>query len=142
MSPFEDTCTVAIRGAMVFIALGLSACHSGPTEQAPTKSASRTALAAASLPAPPQPSIDPPQTQTRASMVPGHDGTLAAMVEAALLAEPELRAAAIDVTAVDGTVFLRGKAKDRSARRLATQIATSVDGVKRVQNELFVTAGS
>ena len=64
------------------------------------------------------------------------------MVQSALLAEPELHQAAIDVTAVQGTVYLRGKAKDRGTRQLATQIASTVDGVKRVQNELAVTAGS
>jgi hypothetical protein len=92
-------------------------------------------------PPPPQPSYQP--VPDRESVrVPGSDGTLASMIESALAAEPELNDLGIDVTAVDGTVYLRGHARTRDSRRLATQIASSVDGVKRVQNELFVTAGS
>jgi osmotically-inducible protein OsmY len=64
------------------------------------------------------------------------------MVESAIAAEPELNTLGIDVSAVDGTIYLRGQARTRETRRLATEVASKVDGVKRVENELFVTAGA
>ena len=104
---------------------------------APTQPA---AMQDATPPQPPQPSYEP-QVGARTS-APGSDGTLAAMVESAIAAEPELNNLGIAVMAVDGTVYLRGEARTRESRRLATQVASSVDGVKHVQNELFVMAGS
>lgn len=92
-------------------------------------------------PPPPQPSYQPVLDREPVRS-PGSDGTLASMVESAIAAEPGLSKLGIDVTAVDGTVYLRGHARTRDSRRLATQVAGSVDGVKRVQNELFVMAGS
>jgi len=92
-------------------------------------------------PLPPQPSYQP-VLHRQSARVPGSDGTLATKVESALAAEPDLNKLGIDVTAVEGTIYLRGHARTRDSRRLATQVAGSVDGVKRVQNELFVTAGS
>jgi hypothetical protein len=124
-------------------ALGLAACSESP-DTVPSQSAGLTRISAqayAPPPAPPQPRYQP--VLERASVrAPGADGTLAAMVESAIAAEPELSELGIDVTAVEGTIYLRGHARTRDGRRLATQVATSVDGVKRVQNELFVRAGS
>ena len=92
-------------------------------------------------PSDPPRSSSQPQASERTSL-PSNDGTLAAMVESAIKAEPELNTLGIEVTAVDGTVYLRGEARTRESRRLATEVASSVDGVKHVENELFVTAGS
>ena len=141
MSPLIDARKPLLLGAIALVPCLLIGCHSDSPDRAASSSRAHPVSTAALPPAPPQPSIEPPHRQS-ARTLPGNDGTLAAMVESALLAEPELRTAAIEVSAVEGTVFLRGKAKDRNARRLATQIATTVDGVKRVRNELFVTAGS
>ena len=41
----------------------------------------------------------------------------------------------IDVSAAGGTVYLRGEARSRDTRQLATEVASDVDGVKQVQNE-------
>jgi osmotically-inducible protein OsmY len=74
--------------------------------------------------------------------LPSYDGTLVAMVESAIAAEPELNNLGIDVSAAGGTVYLRGEARSRDTRRLATEVASEVDGVKKVQNELRVKEGS
>lgn len=98
-----------------------SAARSAPTTEPASPSASGTS--SASLPA-------------------SSDGTLAAMVESAIAAEPELNTLGIEIDVVDGTVFLRGEAHDREIRRLATEVASSVDGVQHVENQLVVRAGT
>jgi hypothetical protein len=138
--PNDARCTLCSM-LLALMPLVLTACDNDAPERLAARNQAHAVEVRSPPPLPPQPSIDPPGSRGSSSLS-SSDGTLAAMVEAALLAEPELHHSAIDVTAVDGTVYLRGKAKDRNARRLATQIATTVDGVKRVQNELFVTAGS
>ncbi|MCC6533587.1 MAG: BON domain-containing protein [Burkholderiales bacterium] len=131
-----------LLAAVGILSLGLSACDSDiPAQRSRLMLVSNAAPTYAPPPLPPQPSIDPPVLRERVS-APGGDGTLASMVVSALLAEPGLHNSAIDVSAVDGTVILRGAAADRDSRRRATQIASTVVGVKRVQNELYVTAGS
>jgi hypothetical protein len=125
---------------------GLVACSSEAPETTkhPVSHAGVMQVAAqgyAPPPPPPQPSYQPVLNR-EPLRAPGSDGTLATMVESALAAEPELNRLDIDVTAVEGTVYLRGHARTRDSRRLATQVAGAVDGVKRVQNELFVMAGS
>lgn len=125
-------------------ALGTSACDSDPPQTLRPDTAGITRISAPSYgppPLPPQPAYQP--VINRSPMrAPGPDGTLASKVEAAIGAEPALHGLNIDVTAVDGTIYLRGHALSRDGRRLATRIVTAVDGVKRVQNELFVVAGS
>jgi hypothetical protein len=138
------THSIPIRFTLAMAAaLGLAAC-SGSPDTVPIQSAGLTRISAqgyAPPPLPPQPRYQP--VLERASVhAPGADGTLAASVESAIAAEPELSQLGIDVTAVEGTIYLRGHARTRDSRRLATQVATQVAGVKRVQNELFVMAGS
>jgi hyperosmotically inducible periplasmic protein len=81
-------------------------------------------------------------TRQESAEVPSYDGTLVAMVESAIKAEPELNTLGIDISAADGTVYLRGEARTRETRELATEVASKIDGVKQVQNELFVTSDS
>ena len=138
MSPRNDAYALSL-GALL-LPLVLFGCHSDAPDFTQSNNFSRTA-SAVTPPPPPQPSIEPPGSRAGAPL-PTSDGTLVAMVESALLAEPEMHSSDIDVSAVEGTVYLRGKAKNRDTRRMATQIATTVDGVKRVENELFVTGGS
>lgn len=123
-------------------ALGLAACDAETPKTIQLTSAGLTPISSQGNgppPPPPQPSYQP---VIDAAPVQGYDGTLASMVESAIKAEPELNNLGIDVSAVDGTIYLRGHARTRDSRRRATQVASSVDGVKRVQNELYVTAGS
>ncbi|HEX9674295.1 MAG TPA: BON domain-containing protein [Burkholderiales bacterium] len=70
------------------------------------------------------------------------DKALAGRVKAALVAERNLNAHGIDVTAKDGAVTLFGTAETRLRRDMAEKIAARVDGVKSVENKLAIVAGS
>ena len=140
-TPTSKRIALAVAGVA---ALGLAACDSEPPKPIQLTSAGATPISIQGYgppPPPPQPAYQPVLDRA-AERVAGADGTLASMVESALKAEPELNDLGIDVSAVEGTIYLRGHARTRDSRRLATQVAGSVDGVKRVHNELFVTAGS
>ena len=131
---------------LALASVGLAACSSetSDTSKVPSSYARVTQVSTQGYgppPLPPQPSYQPVLKRESTRKI-DPDGTLVSMVESALTAEPELNRLNIDVTAVEGTIYLRGQARTRDSRRMATQIAGSVDGVKRVQNELFVMAGS
>ena len=67
-----------------------------------------------------------------------HDAAITASVNASLAKDPELSALKIDVDTSNGTVYLSGIAPDRDARRRASRIAESVEGVKSVENHLEI----
>jgi osmotically-inducible protein OsmY len=67
---------------------------------------------------------------------------LAARVRAALIAAPGLNSLAISVDAANGVVTLAGTAENRDKRDLAEQLASNVEGVTSVRNELVVASGS
>lgn len=66
------------------------------------------------------------------------DMAITAEVNARLARDPGLSALAINVDTADGRVVLRGSAPDAAARGRATQLASAVDGVVAVNNELRV----
>jgi hyperosmotically inducible protein len=70
------------------------------------------------------------------------DATITASVNAKLAADSELSAVRINVDTVDGKVALRGSAPSATARDRATQLASSVDGVRSVENQLVVSSKS
>jgi len=70
------------------------------------------------------------------------DATITASVNAKLAGDKELSALRINVDTVDGRVALRGMAPNAAARDRATQIASSVDGVRSVENQLVVSSKS
>ncbi len=70
------------------------------------------------------------------------DSVLAAKVKSALGADPALRLLAIDTGVAGGVVTLYGTADTRAHREKAAQIASSVPGVKSVNNQLVIVAGS
>lgn len=70
------------------------------------------------------------------------DATITASVNAKLAGDRELSALRINVDTVDGRVALRGSAPTAAARERATQIASSVDGVRAVENQLVVSSKS
>ena len=70
------------------------------------------------------------------------DATITASVNAKLASDSELSAVRINVDTVDGKVALRGNAPSASARDKATQLASSVDGVRSVENQLVVSSKS
>jgi osmotically-inducible protein OsmY len=70
------------------------------------------------------------------------DSALAARVKSALGADPNLRLLAIDTGVAGGAVTLYGTADTRAHREKAAQVAASVPGVKSVNNQLVIVAGS
>jgi hyperosmotically inducible protein len=70
------------------------------------------------------------------------DAAVTAKVKSALLAEPGLKALAIDVDTAGGVVTLHGTANTLESRDKATQVAANVQGVKSVKNNLIVVKGT
>jgi hyperosmotically inducible periplasmic protein len=68
------------------------------------------------------------------------DMGITAKVNAALVADDQLKATQINVDTREGMVTLTGKAPDPQSRERATTLASSVDGVKHVNNQLVVSA--
>jgi hypothetical protein len=116
------------------LALALVACSEPPP---PPKPVAKAAQPPAPPPAPPKPEVKPEPPK------PDPNKELAAKVKQALDApEAKLPAGAIDVTAADGRVSLWGAVPSDGQRRRAAQIASKVDGVRSVDNQLKVVKGS
>ena len=69
---------------------------------------------------------------------PGSDGAITLAIKTKLAADPDVAAVNIDVDVTEGVVTLSGTVKSQAARQKAHDIAHSVSGVKRVNNELKV----
>lgn len=70
------------------------------------------------------------------------DATITAKVNAALAADDRLSALKIDVDTKNGAVTLRGTAPDPVSVSRATELASAVEGVTTVNNELRVGANN
>lgn len=66
------------------------------------------------------------------------DATITAKVNAALVADDQLKALSIDVDTTNGRVQLTGTAPSPEARERATTLARAVDGVIEVDNRLSI----
>ena len=66
------------------------------------------------------------------------DAAITVSVNAELAKDPALSALKINVDTVQGNVVLRGTAPDSQARARATQLASAVKGVVKVDNQLEV----
>lgn len=66
------------------------------------------------------------------------DATITTKINAALVADDQLKALKIDVDTNDGKVVLTGAAPDADSRERATSLAKAVDGVVDVDNRLSV----
>lgn len=69
------------------------------------------------------------------------DAALTAKVKAALLADKDVSAMAIDVDTQGGVVTLSGRLRDADQANRAVEIARTIDGVKSVENRLSAEAG-
>lgn len=69
------------------------------------------------------------------------DATITTKVNAALMADDQLKARKIDVDTREGRVVLNGTAPDAAAVQRATTLAQAVDGVRSVENRLTVSKG-
>lgn len=66
------------------------------------------------------------------------DAAIVTKINASLMADDQLKATRIDVDVRDGHVTLSGTAPDSASQRRATTLASSVDGVRSVDNKLSV----
>ena len=119
-----------------FLFLGAAACGDQPAPKPAPAPAPQAA---------PQPIITPaPAPEAKAPEAPKPDPNkeLAARVQKALEGEAKIQAAAIDVTAADGKVTLWGTAATAAERKRAESVASKIDGVRSVDNEIKVVKGS
>jgi len=115
--------------ALVFAA----ACSEPPPPPKPVAKAQPVEV----KPVPPKPEVKPEPPK------PDPNKELAAKVKAALDApDSKLPSGAIDVTANNGRVSLFGAVPTDGQRRRAAQIASKVEGVSGVDNQLKVVKGS
>lgn len=70
------------------------------------------------------------------------DTAITAAVKAGIIAEPGLKVLKIDVDTKDGKVTLTGSADSAENVQRATQVASSVQGVKSVDNRIAVSSKS
>ena len=117
--------------------LGAAACG----EQPAPKPAPAPAPQAVPQPITPAPA---PASQAKAPEAPKPDPNqeLAARVKKALEGAAKIQAAGIDVTAADGKVSLWGTAATAAERKRAASVASRVDGVRSVDNQIKVVKGS
>jgi hypothetical protein len=115
--------------------LGVAACGDQPAPKPAPAPAPQAA---------PQPIIPAPAPEAKAPEAPKPDPNkeLAARVKNALEGEAKIQAAAIDVTAADGKVTLWGTAATAAERKRAESVASKIDGVRSVENEIKVVKGS
>jgi len=66
------------------------------------------------------------------------DAATTARVKKAIFNEPTLKMMDVSVTTEDGVVNLSGTVKSKAERSKATALATKVEGVKKVKNDLKV----
>ena len=69
------------------------------------------------------------------------DAAVTAKVKSALIAEPNLKAMAINVDTTAGIVTLKGTTENLEQKHKAEQLATTIEGVRSVRNELVVIRG-
>src|SRR5216684_6997539 len=115
--------------------LGAAACGDQPAPKPAPAPAQQAA---------PQPVIPAPAPEAKAPEAPKPDPNkeLAARVKKALEGAAKIQAAAIDVTAADGKVTLWGTAANAAERKRAESVASKVDGVRSLENEIKVVKGS
>ena len=119
------------------LALGLALVTIACSEPPPPPKPQAKAPEPIPVPVTPKPEVKPEPPK------PDPNKELAAKVKQALEApDAKLPSGAIDVTAADGKVSLWGAVATAGQRSRAAQIATKVDGVKSVDNQIKVVKGS
>jgi len=120
------------------LALGLAACGERPaTDRIGQNSTdrSRSPMSADS----PTPPLVQPGGPTAGSTV--DDASVTAKVKSALTSDPNLKSMTINVETASGVVTLKGTADSQDARQKAEQLASAIEGVRNVKNELVVISG-
>jgi hypothetical protein len=121
----------------IFLALGLALALIACSEPPPPPKKVAAAPPPVVAPEPPKPEVKPEPPK------PDPNKELAAAVKRTLDApESKLPSGAIDVTAADGRVSLWGAVATAAQRTRAAQVASKVEGVRSVDNQLKVVKGS
>jgi hyperosmotically inducible protein len=123
---------VAVCAVAALAACGEDAAPPKPAAQTPPPQAATAP--AATTPAPEAKAPEAPK--------PDPNKELAQRVKQALEGDAKVQAAAIDVTAKDGRVSLWGTAATAGERNRAADIASKVQGVASVDNQIKVVKGS
>lgn len=116
--------------------LALAACG----DEAPKPAAKPIPEAPVAKPAPPP--SPAPEAKAPEAPKPDPNKELAAKVKRALEGEAKIQAAGIDVTASDGKVTLWGTAATARERNRAASVASKVEGVSAVDNQIKIVKGS
>ena len=116
--------------------LALAACG----DDAPKTPAKPVPEAPVAKPAPPP--TPAPEAKAPEAPKPDPNKELAAKVKRALEGEAKIQAAGIDVTASAGKVTLWGTAATARERNRAASVASKVEGVSAVDNQIKVVKGS
>jgi len=117
--------------------LGAAACGDSPAPK-PAPAPAPQAVPQPITPAP----APAPQAKAPEAPKPDPNQELAARVKKALEGAAKIQAAGIDVTAADGRVSLWGTAATAAERKRAESVASRVDGVRSVDNQIKVVKGS
>jgi hypothetical protein len=114
------------------LVLGLAACGDTPAPKP----------AAQPAPQAPAPIAKAPEAKAPEAPKPDPNKELARRVKQALEGDGKIKADQIDVTAKEGRVSLWGTAPTPGERTRAAQVASKVDGVASVDNQIKVVKGS
>ena len=117
------------------LTLALAACGDSAPPPKPAAPATPPPQAAA-------PETKAPEAKAPEAPKPDPNKELARKVKQALEGEAKIQAAGIDVTATDGRITLWGTTATAGERNRAGQIASKVEGVSSVDNQLKVVKGS
>ena len=118
--------------------LALAACSEPPPPPVAKKAEPAPAAPVPVAKAPEAPKPPPPVEEPK----PDPNKELAQKVKRALEQDAKIQAAAIDVTASNGTVTLWGTAATAGERNRAAAAAAKVQGVTKVENKIAVVKGS
>ena len=122
-------------------ASALSACGDDAPPPKPQAPAPQASAPAPITPAPAPEAAKAPESQP-AAPTPDPNKELAQRVKQALEKDGKVQVAAIDVTVKEGRVSLWGTAATAGERSRAAQIASKVEGVASVDNQIKVVKGS
>ena len=122
------------RTLIAVLALSVVACSDKPVPQQAPKPVTVTPT--------PAPQAQAPQAREPEAPKPDPNKELATRVKQALEGEAKIQAAEIDVTAASGKVTLWGTAATAAERERAARVASKVDGVASVDNQIKVVKGS
>ena len=121
--------------AVAVLALGLGACDQRPSSERAGKNVDRSVADAGR------------QLQDAGKTAEGKlsgagkaidDASVTTKVKSALITAPDLKAGNIDVETTNGVVTLQGTADSAENRQKAAQVASNIEGVKAVKNQIVV----